>query len=434
MLAAVWVSGCTGARARTVPPVPANSAGRAEPLANPAAGSTTRTSTFITTFWCGPPFPLFDDARAEQIVAAGFTVVGPPCEDGFPFTAEAARGALDTAARHGLKVWVQDPRFGPQARRRADWESTIAAAVADYASHPGFGGYFVSDEPVVTQFDDLAAIVARLRALDPDHLAYINLLPDYAIRGAGASSYAEYVERFLATVSPRLLSYDYYGLTTAGDRRTFFSSLSIIREQALKSEVPFMLIFLAMPHANYRDPTEAELSWQAMHALAYGARGVSYFAYWTPVNVMYQDVMKFRHGLIEQGKPTRHYAEAAALNRTVRSLAASLEEFRSVAVADSRGEVAPNLPAGPIEAIEDGAVTVGLFAGEQGRQAALLVNRDYKQDATITVRMREGEERPDRFDVDTNTWRRQSGKLKIEAGQAVLLRWTSPASSAQPTP
>ena len=51
----------------------------------------------------------------------------------------------------------------------------------------------------------------------------------------------------------------------------------------MRHDVPFLLIVQAMPHGPYRDPTEAELAWQVHHALAFGARGISYFTYWTPV-------------------------------------------------------------------------------------------------------------------------------------------------------
>jgi hypothetical protein len=37
---------------------------------------------FVLTFWCGPPLVEFDDARAAEIAAADFTVVGPPCQGG----------------------------------------------------------------------------------------------------------------------------------------------------------------------------------------------------------------------------------------------------------------------------------------------------------------------------------------------------------------
>ncbi len=410
------LAGCAGVRPRPAPALPVVATSARPPAAS---------LPFITTFWCGPPLALFDDARAAEIAAAGFTVVGPPCErDRHP---ELTQAALDIAARHGLTLWVADWRYDEQARQRPGWESSLDAAVADYRGHPGFGGYFLADEPVAGQFEDLGAIAARLRTQDPGHIAYVNLLADYAAGGAGAASYRDYVERFITAVRPAVLSYDYYPFGTSGDRGTFFTSLALMRELADQHHLPFMLIVLAMPHGPYRDPTEAELRWQVFHALAYGARGISYFAYWTPVDVEHADVMKFRHGLIEGGTPTRHYAEASRINRVARAMAAELDGYRSVAVADSAGEVAAPPPIGPIEAIEaidGGRVTAGLFADDDGRLAVLLVNRDYRQATGVRLRLRAGVMLPERFDPETRMWAEGSdGPVRLVPGGAELVRW-----------
>jgi hypothetical protein len=130
------------------------------------------------------------------------------------------------------------------------------------------------------------------------------------------------------------------------------------------------------------------------HALAYGARGISYFAYWTPVRVEFADQLKFRNGLIENGKPTAHYAHALRLNRAVRAIGQQLESFTSVSVGDSMGKVAARLPIGPIAAIEGGPITAGLFRNDAGELAVLLVNRDYRSAAAVTLHLRDGEDRP----------------------------------------
>src|SRR5438046_3120789 len=48
--------------------------------------------------------------------------------------------------------------------------------VADYASEPGFLGYYFTDEPQVTDFPLLGTIYADLRARDPVHPAFDDLL------------------------------------------------------------------------------------------------------------------------------------------------------------------------------------------------------------------------------------------------------------------
>jgi hypothetical protein len=205
--------------------------------------------------------------------------------------------------------------------------------VRDYAGHPALRGYFVADEPVVDGFDDVAAMVAEIRAVDPSTLAYVNLLPDYIPPDKlGAESYESYVDQFAEKAAPRLLSYDYYPFGEKKDRSSFFNNLGIVRSVARRHQIPFMLIMLAMPHGPYRDPTEAELAWQVFHALAFGARGISYFTYWTPPM---GGEWNNRHGLIEGGKRTLHYHQVARVNGKARAIAAELRGFESLSVADS---------------------------------------------------------------------------------------------------
>jgi hypothetical protein len=184
-----------------------------------------------------------------------------------------------------------------------------------------------------------------------------------------------------------------------------------------------MLILLAMPHGPYRDPSEAELAWQVHHALAYGARGISYFAYWTPPS---DEDWVNRYGLLEHGRTTRHYFQAAALNRGARAFAAALAPYRSLAVADSVGEIGLPFPLGPIAAIEGGPVTAGLFGdGGDGVLAVLLVNRDYQYGVTATLRLRAGSGLPEVFDPSARSWQpAPEPAFILEPGGARLLRWT----------
>ena len=242
-----------------------------------------------------------------------------------------------------------------------------------------------------------------LRAADPQHLAYVNLLPDYIPPAAlGAPSYDDYVEQFVTTVRPQLLSYDYYPFGHEKDRSTFFTNLATMRAAALRHDLPFMLIVLAMPHGPYRDPSEAELAWQVHHALAYGARGVSYFTYWTPAG---DEEWNNRYGLIENGRANRTLLPGrAAQPRAARARPAALDGFESIAVADSLGEIGVPFPIGPIDGIDGGPITAGLFGDGSGRLAVLLVNRDYRYGVTAQLRLRAGAAAPQVFDAGSATW------------------------------
>lgn len=390
---------------------------------HPPSASVPATGDLILTFWCAPPLELLDDRRAAEIVAAGFNVIGPPCEG----SREEALNlrVLDVAARHGLRVWVRDPRIELDTATGPHWRERLAAAVAAYSSHPALAGYFVDDEPTADEFERIAELRRELERLDPGRLAYVNLLPDFVRPAAlGTDSYDEYVERYVEIVAPRLLSFDYYPFGKEKDRPTFFRNLETVRRLALKHQVPFLLILLAMPHGPYRDPTEAEIAWQAHHALAFGARGISYFAYWTPVNVNDFSVHKFRYGLLENGLPTLHYHQAARLNRELRALGREMAGLESLIVLDSAGEIAPSPPFGPLQAADGGALTLGFFLDRAGRPWLLLVNRDYRYGAEARLVLAPGAAVPEAFDADLGRWSpAHVSSLRLAPGAARLLRW-----------
>lgn len=382
------------------------------PVAPAGAGA-----PFVLTFWCGPPLAVIDDARLAQVAEAGFTTVGAPCEGRRDEAGN--RRLLALAGRHGLGVWVADDRLYAAAAGAPDAASLTAAVVQSYRDAPALAGYVVADEPTVADFPQLAPVVAALGAADAGRLAYVNLLPDYVTpENLGAASYADYLEQYITAVHPRALSVDYYPFGEQRDRSSFFANLDAVREAARRHDLPFVWIMLAMPHGPYRDPTEGELAWQAFHALAYGARGISYFAYWTPP----PGEWRHRRGLIEHGEPTARYAEAQRLNRRLRAVGDALTGWRSLAVADSAGAVAAPLPIGPLQAVDGGDFTIGIFGDGGGHLAALVVNRDYRAAATATLRLRDGEPAPEL--LTARGWQPMAGRqLGLDPGGARLVRW-----------
>ncbi|MBX3025566.1 hypothetical protein KF840_11735 [bacterium] len=381
---------------------------------------------FFITFWCGPPLAELSDARAAEIASAGFDVIGPPCEG--RITPTLTRQALDVAARHGLKAWIKDDRVDQLDGLRPDWRAGVDAVVGEVGGHPALDGYFLVDEPGRDQFPDLGLIVARLRQADPTRVPYVNLLPDYlGSEALGTDTYAEHLDAFMAEVQPSLLSLDYYPFLEGGDRDTFFVDLAMVRERARAAGIPWLLIVQAMPHGGYRDPTPGELSWQVFNGMAFGAGAISYFTYWTPVNVPHADRWQFRRGLVEHGVATDKLAAVGAINHAAHAIARQLAGFTSAAVLDGEGRFGDALPAPPLRGI-DGAATVGLFAAADGRRAALLVNRDYRAAGTVRLLTLPATPPATAFDPTSGRWHPAPDlRFTLPPGGAQLVQW--PAST-----
>lgn len=240
--------------------------------------------TPIVTYYAGP---ALTDANAQQMAAGGWNLV---------WARTAAE--LDVAYAHNL---------------RAMWAGSLDdATIKSIRDKPALYNYYVADEPSVTYvanarqnawFTDqtvngvveegLASIVSRLKGLDLNHPAYINLYPTYASSAQlGAADYPTYLSEYMSIVKPELLSYDNYqffgdfygdGSGIYGDRPDYFKNMAIISHTAKQAGIPFLNIVQACSWSSYmRVPTGDELRYLYNTSLAYGAAGVSDFVYREP--------------------------------------------------------------------------------------------------------------------------------------------------------
>jgi hypothetical protein len=393
------------------------------------SGAEVSPDRFLLSFWCAPPADHLSATTVKQIADAGFNVIFPPCSGAMDTAGN--RALLDLAHREGLKVLVSDARLST-----LPISSETAAAVArDYASHPALYGYFITDEPSAKGFAPLAASVKALRRADPHHLAYINLFPNYASEvQLGANSYEEYVDRFLKQVRPRLLSYDHYALMKGGERVAMWSNLEVIREKAMAANTPFAAIVLSTPHNDYRDPTEADLRFEAWQALAYGARGLLYFTYWTPDDL----VAGFRNGIIEKdGTPTAHYAQVQRVNREIAPVGEFLSRMVSMGVFHSDSRVPGTLSLWPgalvqkvVAPTESGGVVIGQFQDRDKNGYVVVANRSPRAATTIELRVRPDMAGVHEIDpvslregpIRTLTSDFHAVEVTLEAGQGKLFR------------
>ena len=78
-------------------------------------------------------------------------------------------------------------------------------------------------------------------------------------------------------------SYPIFGQPLAAvDQRIYRSNLATMRRHSLAAGIGFWNFFNCVPYSDHFDPTPAQLRWQALTALAYGAKGVLWYYYWSP--------------------------------------------------------------------------------------------------------------------------------------------------------
>lgn len=313
--------------------------------------------------WVDPPLDEQADARYKELAEAHFTfVIG-----GFGArTPEQVTRQLELCGKYGLKAIVAVQGYTRE----------------QLPDSPACWGYKIKDEPNAADFPGLAAKVQAIREARPGKLGYINLYPNYANqRQLGTPTYEAHVEQFVETVKPAVLSMDHYprfGPNVDG-RGNYCRNLAVMREYALREDIPFWNFFNVMPYGPHTDPTEAQLRWQIFTSIAYGAKGVMYFCYYTPSGGEFP-----KGGAIirRDGRRTDHYYQARRINEQVKNLGPTLMALTSTGVYrvspdDDPEEVLRDTPITALERADHDPefdLLVGVFAHEDGRRAVLLNN------------------------------------------------------------
>jgi hypothetical protein len=392
------------------------------------AVSTWKVGEPIVTYWDGPKLT---DAAAKVAADGGWNLVLVHTE-----------AELDVAGRHGLRATLRHnaiPRKlgGPETIKRLD------ALIDRVHAHPALYAYFVRDEPKASEFPALAEVVAHIRQRDPEHLAYINLLPCnapspmYGIKGEPLVAYGKYLDQFIKTVDPVMLSYDHYPfIVHGGELGQYFLNLSQFLALEKKTGLPYLNIIQACATLSFmRVPNGDEMRFCAYTTLAYGGCGISYYVYYRS---------GLEGGVVDsEGNPLPVYDTLKTVNKEFVAIGKELQPLESTGVyhagmipqgtrrltKDSPFQLDPaipemgRLPLAPIKGI-----ALGCFgpATKDKRPVkpthVLVVNLDYQAKAATTL---VGRRDLEIFDAGEKKWTAAGGRradLSFPPGGGKLVR------------
>lgn len=368
--------------------------------------------------WQSPPPEL---ARYREMADAGFT----HCYAGASSVADAVK-LLDLAQQAGVKLFVSCPEL----------TSDPPATARRLASHPALGGYFLRDEPGAADFPALAKWTQQIQSADREHPCLINLFPNYAdAPQLGTPTYAQHLAKFVAEVPVPFISFDHYPVIAdkAGHvklRPNWYENLEQVSEAAAGAGKPFWAFALSVAHGSYPVATVPDLRLQAFSDLAYGAQGIEYFTYWTPVSSTWD----FHEAPITaDGKRTPVYDRVKQVNAEIQALR---RVFRGTKVL-SVGHAGDALPAGtrryepaaPVSAVrtEGAGAVVSTLAGDGGRRYLVVVNRDVNQAMSLAVEF-DGPAKVESIDKQGSAHALSGAfRTQVEPGDVAVLSWTADA-------
>jgi hypothetical protein len=340
------------------------------------------TNFFPIMPWNSPPN---DPAVLKKIHDCGFTLAGfvPP-------------GALDACQAAGLKAIVSDARVSGY-----DWAAVdeakalinVSNLVAQVGLHPAVFGYYLRDEPPANWFPNLEKVASSVRQFAPGKWPYINLFPDYAENWQLATTnYSEYLERFITSCHPTIISYDNYSLMDNNTvRESYWSNLEAVRAACQKHKIEFWNIVLSVAHFSYREPTAADLRFEAYTTLAYGGRGLAYFTYFAP------PVGGYRAAPIDQfGHETPTWHNIQNVNLQIQKLGPTLLQLKCDDVYHI-GAIPSGAKAPPtnslISSVSGDNFVVGEFTHSDGSRYAMVVNKDLVKSRPCSPQFRKAPKR-----------------------------------------
>ena len=348
--------------------------------------------------------------RYEEMAEAGFNISFSHFA-----SAEDVEQALEASQGTGVKILVTC------AEMYDDTENTVRR----FRHHPQTVGYFLRDEPVCADFPYLTTLAENIRKADDTKLLYLNLFPNYVDRAhLGTLDYATYVRQFIEEVKLGFVSFDNYPVTFDGVKDLFYSNLADIADEAKKAGVPFWAFSLSTAHDPYPVANRAAMRLQIFANLAYGAQGIQYFTYTTPMGTIWN----FHNAPIDENdQRTEVFDRIAEINHQVQALSKVFLGAEMIKVSHT-GENIPtftqrltseDLPKQitKVEADGVGVLVSHLKNGE--KHYLMVVNRDIYNPQRVTVEAAAGVKRimPDGRAVAAN---RYSPSLYVEPGDMLL--------------
>jgi len=317
---------------------------------------------FMISFWGGPE----DEASAQFIAQADFNVV--MCKS----------DKLELCRKYGLKALLFDASPGLASQLTED---------------PAVWGYYIVDEPgSAEEFRGLAAKVKTFRKVDPNHPAYINLL----------SSGGDYLNSFIETVHPDILSYDYYQWWWGSG--VYFAKLEEYRTAALNAGIPLIcwVEANANPSAERDTPTyppdNAQKLRQSVYtSLVYGIKGIEWFV--GPL-IFDNDEVTGTLELTQAGK------DVAAINVELKLLGPILVQLHSVDVfhTPSLPSDTRELPADYWVQTEESDLVLGMFKDSMQNDYMMVANRKIDDRRRVVLRFLQSVAIVEKFDKKESRW------------------------------
>ena len=356
--------------------------------------------------WVTPPDAYRTTEAFKMIKDCGINLV-----NGFAYSEnqdDEVTITLDACQANGLRylyssLIIEDYiRQYNETKNRQIIDDTMAQ-IAKFASHPAYAGQLFIDEPSVSLYDTLGEFISVYRQTYADKLAYVNMLPLYAV--SSSESYINNYNNWISKVNPSMYSYDSYPLidynpSESGyemEMDSYYYNLDLLRTKTLEQSIPMWSFVCTVGYESganssepsRRTPSREDLRWEVFSNLAFGSKGIQYYCYWIP-NASHTGSL-----INTAGERTDIYYYAQEVNREFKNYGSFLLNSDAVGVMinDYRRDgfhiySNPLTSFGAIRKVEGNRYVIGCFSDKDtGKKSVLITPTTPRDDIELTLTM-----------------------------------------------
>jgi len=367
----------------------------------------TSTKSLPIMAWSGMPLEETTLERFIELKDMGITISLATYPD-----IKSMRQALDLAHRAGLKMVASCPEL------KNDCEKTVVY----FKDHPALAGYFLRDEPVRKDFDELGEWARKISAADPKHFCFVNLIAAIhptKTEALGSGSYPEFLRTFADIVPVAFISYDFYPVLTEGLHEFWYEGLEIVAAESRKLGKPFWAFALASSYNELHPlPTIPALRIQQFSNLAYGAQGLEYWSYWMSPGL--------RSAPIDlNGRRTDVYDRIKSVNMEIKNLGWVFAGAKVVSVSHTgvvipRGTTRVTALPWAVKVLEtEGSGALVSILENGANSFCVVINRDLEKNMPLIIH---GDKRLNRVlkDGTVVSAARYAGRTELEPGDMAV--------------
>lgn len=298
-------------------------------------------------------------------------------------TLEWYTAAMADAAEYGLLLQTRDKAFLGSPLTMTDEE--VLALAKSYESLPGFGGFYVVDEPY--DASPYARMENLLREVCPTTYVNVNFFP------RGVYPNGEYIRRLCdyggLLTTGGTLSLDTYNFDLNGGVNEYglFENYEDLRQAGLKTKNNTAVYVQSVGlSGSYRRPTGSDLRYNMMAALAYGIKEIKFFTWGTPPQGegAYTDAILDRNN-----QPTDLYYEVVKINKKIHAMGTHLAACDATYVYHGRNKsngAYAIVPKDLFVQVSNADVILSLMEERAGSGEYLfVVNKNFNAEQTVTL-------------------------------------------------